>query len=315
MNGLFTVVIDFGGGAFNGAARWLEIGVRCPAGSGSYTTLSPRQALRAAPYALALPGLWTQPNATSPNLIGGFSGNSVTSSVVGATIGGGGFSGNPNRVTDDYGTVGGGLNNRAGNNAGTVNDRSYATVGGGSFNTASGQAATVGGGTSNTASGVDATVGGGSFNTASGVYATVGGGTSNTASGQAATVGGGASNTASGVYATVGGGSFNTASGVDATVGGGHLNTASGEYATVGGGGKTLPQETSVSPPGGAPKQTIQAASSGATLQMLMLPVQTTIARFFAPAAATIFTRTPVSPAGCFCPAAAAPGMLSLTAP
>jgi hypothetical protein len=45
MNGLFTVAIDFGGGAFNGAARWLEIGVRCPAGSGSYTTLSPRQAL------------------------------------------------------------------------------------------------------------------------------------------------------------------------------------------------------------------------------------------------------------------------------
>jgi hypothetical protein len=183
MNGLFTVAIDFGGGAFNGAARWLEIGVRCPAGSGSYTTLSPRQALHAAPYALALPGLWTQQNTASPNLIGGFSGNSVTSGVVGATIGGGGESGFPNRVTDSYGTVGGGGNNQAGNNAGTVNDRSGATVGGGIFNTASGQYATVGGGINNTASGSDATVGGGYLNIASGEYATVGGGRENTAAG------------------------------------------------------------------------------------------------------------------------------------
>ncbi|MCL6542704.1 MAG: tail fiber domain-containing protein [Roseiflexus sp.] len=221
MNGLFTVAIDFGGGAFNGAARWLEIGVRCPAGSGSYTTLSPRQTLTAAPYALALPGLWTQQNATSPNLIGGFSGNSVTSGVVGATIGGGGESGFPNRVTDSYGTVGGGGNNQAGNNAGPVNDRSGATVGGGIFNTASGE---------------HAAVGGGRFNTASGSAATVGGGDDNTASGSAATVGGGDDNTASGQYATVGGGDDNTASGSDAAVGGGYLNIASGEYATVGGG-------------------------------------------------------------------------------
>jgi len=50
--GLFTVLLDFGAGAFNGDARWLGIRVRCPAGSGSYTTLSPRQAISAAPYAL-----------------------------------------------------------------------------------------------------------------------------------------------------------------------------------------------------------------------------------------------------------------------
>jgi hypothetical protein len=237
MNGLFTVAIDFGGGAFNGAARWLEIGVRCPAGSGSYTTLSPRQTLTAAPYAQALPGLWTQQNAVSPNLIGGFSGNSVTGGVVGATIGGGGESGNANRVTDAFGTVGGGGNNQAGNNAGTVNDRSGATVGGGIFNTASGQYATVGGGIFNTASGSAATVGGGINNTASGSAATVGGGGSyNIASGTRATVGGGSGNQASGEYATVGGGINNTASGSDATVGGGYLNIASGEYATVGGG-------------------------------------------------------------------------------
>ncbi|MGQ9854807.1 MAG: hypothetical protein ACUVTG_15580, partial [Candidatus Oleimicrobiaceae bacterium] len=40
-NGLFTTSLDFGS-AFTGDARWLEIAVRCPTGSGSYTTLSPR---------------------------------------------------------------------------------------------------------------------------------------------------------------------------------------------------------------------------------------------------------------------------------
>jgi hypothetical protein len=53
-NGLFTVNLDFGTGVFEGAARWLSIDVRCPAGSGSYTLLSPRQALTAVPYALSL---------------------------------------------------------------------------------------------------------------------------------------------------------------------------------------------------------------------------------------------------------------------
>ena len=46
---------DFGGNAFNGADRFLQIAVRCPVGSGSYTTLTPRQPLTAAPYALYSP--------------------------------------------------------------------------------------------------------------------------------------------------------------------------------------------------------------------------------------------------------------------
>ena len=77
-DGLFTVNLDFGSNAFTGAARWLDIAVRCPAGSGTYSALTPRQALTPAPYALALPGLWTQQNDTSPNLIGGFFNNTVT---------------------------------------------------------------------------------------------------------------------------------------------------------------------------------------------------------------------------------------------
>jgi hypothetical protein len=336
-NGLFTTLIDFGNGAFNGDARWLEIAVKC-AGDANFVPLSQRQPLTAVPYALfskaaAWSGLsgvpagfadgvdndttytagigltliggqfgldvpyslpqscangqlpkwngsawacandndtttfWSlsgnaattpgtnflgttdnqalefkvnnfrvlrlEPNAASPNIIGGFSGNSVTAGVKGATIGGGGESTGTNRVTDDYGTVGGGFNNQAGNGSGSTSDRNHATVGGGINNTASGYSATVGGGINNTASGYYATVGGGINNTASDSAATVGGGINNTASGSYATVGGGIDNTASGSYATVGGGYNNTASNFAATVGGGRDNTAAGDYSFV----------------------------------------------------------------------------------
>lgn len=53
-DGLFTVALDFGSGIFTGEARFLEIAVR-PGDSGApFTTLSPRQALTSAPYALGL---------------------------------------------------------------------------------------------------------------------------------------------------------------------------------------------------------------------------------------------------------------------
>ena len=51
-NGLFAVRLDFGSGAFTGEGRWLQTAVRCPAGSGEYTTLAPRQALNPVPYAM-----------------------------------------------------------------------------------------------------------------------------------------------------------------------------------------------------------------------------------------------------------------------
>jgi hypothetical protein len=49
-NGLFTIGLNFGDGAFDGNGRWLDIQVNC--GSG-FTQLTPRQALTPAPYALA----------------------------------------------------------------------------------------------------------------------------------------------------------------------------------------------------------------------------------------------------------------------
>jgi hypothetical protein len=271
-NGLFTIPdLDFGSGAFNGEARWLAIDVQCPGDSG-YTALAPRQGLTPAPYALALPGLWTQQNGTSPNLIGGYHGNQVTAGAAGATIGGGGNASNPNRVTGDYGTVGGGVNNQAGSGAtvggglhntasgwnatvgggaGNTAGGGWSTVGGGWLNTASGDWSTVGGGLHNTASGIYATAGGGYSNTVSSQFATVGGGSSNTASGSRATVGGGYGNTASGVVATIGGGEQNTASGSRATVSGGYSNTVSSQFATVGGGGENVASNNAATVSGG----------------------------------------------------------------
>lgn len=57
-DGLFTVQLDFGSGAFTGEARFLEIGVRPGASGGAFTTLSPRQPLTAAPYALHAMNAW-----------------------------------------------------------------------------------------------------------------------------------------------------------------------------------------------------------------------------------------------------------------
>jgi hypothetical protein len=338
-NGYFTIPdLDFGADAFLGEARWLQIAVRCPAGSGEYVTLSPRQPLTAVPYALfskaapwagligvpadfadgvdnnttytagtgltlagnqfsldtaytdgrywkltgnagTTPGtnflgttdnqafefrvnnaraLRLEPNPDSPNVIGGYSGNSVTARVYGATIGGGGSDGYTNVVTGSFSTVGGGRANTAGKWGATVaggveneatgessaigggngNTASayVATVSGGGSNIASADGAAVGGGMHNNSSADQATIGGGAYNTASNYYATVGGGDSNTASGPKATIGGGSSNTASAYYATVGGGWSNTASGYAAAVPGGRNNTASGDYAIIPGG-------------------------------------------------------------------------------
>jgi len=57
VNGLFTAELDFGVSVFNGDARWLQVGVRVPAGGGTYTWLMPRQPLTAVPYATKTRGI------------------------------------------------------------------------------------------------------------------------------------------------------------------------------------------------------------------------------------------------------------------
>jgi hypothetical protein len=236
-NGLFTVTMDFGDGVWNGQINWLEIGVETNGGA-TFASLTPRQQLTPAPYAIfagGMFGLAVQSDTNgAPNLIGGSALNYVSSGTIGATIGGGGatsYFGSTlsNSVTGNFGTVGGGGANVAANG--------YTTVGGGQENRAGGYLATVAGGLQNVASGDDSAVLGGIANSASAHLATVGGGTGNTASGIASFVGGGLGNLASAGYATTAGGYSNAATTAYASVAGGYHNAASGEGAFVGGGG------------------------------------------------------------------------------
>jgi hypothetical protein len=154
----------------------------------------------------------------APNVVGGHFDNGTTAGVYGAAIGGGGSTKAGNRVTDHYGTVAGGRNNRAGDSAGTIDDRLYATVAGGALNVASAFGAAVLGGFFNVASGQYATMSGGSENLAAGAHSTVAGGFDNevTAAGVA------------GSGAAIGGGSGNRVGGMNATVPGGLANEALG---------------------------------------------------------------------------------------
>jgi len=179
------------------------------------------------------------------NVIAGYGGNRVQNSAAGATVGGGGASGdddlsgsigvrgNTNEVTDDFGTIGGGCNNRADYRA---------TVGGGYGNTASGDEAAVGGGDENTASGDHSTVGGGGENLALGDETTIAGGggyaSGNKAHGWASAIGGGRDNrtgksgTSKGAKATVPGGEGNIAR-EDNSFAAGHKAEAFAEGAFV----------------------------------------------------------------------------------
>ena len=225
IDGYFTAELDFGSdpNILNGQARWLEISVR-PGDSNDpnvYTNMSPRQKLTPTLYALALPALRVIQHWESPGIIGGFKDNTIQGDAVGATICGGGKGGSTNRVTDDFGTIGGGLNNQAGNGPASSDDARYSTVGGGA---------------SNTASHYYSVIAGGGGNVADSWYATVGGGQQNVAGGNSwATVSGGILNRAENAAATVAGGWNNQATGESATVPGGRLNAAKGDYSFAAG--------------------------------------------------------------------------------
>jgi trimeric autotransporter adhesin len=207
-----------------------------------------------------------EPTTDTPNVIGGWSSNSVAAGLVGATIGGGGtailFNGQsqPNTISNSgyYGTISGGYHNLVGgyggfigggavniasNNfsavmAGEFNDAggAYSSIGGGVSNTNTGDYSAVGGGSLNTCIGFGSTVGGGEQNISGNFDDTVGGGQLNNCNGGDATVGGGYQNSSLSFYATVGGGYQNNSGGDGATVGGGNSNSASGAYATIPGG-------------------------------------------------------------------------------
>jgi hypothetical protein len=73
-NGLFTMTLDFGGTVFDGSSRWLEIATRTNlGGTGSFSTLSPRQKLTSAPYAV---------RAANAGLASGVTPGGITASML-----------------------------------------------------------------------------------------------------------------------------------------------------------------------------------------------------------------------------------------
>ena len=74
-DGRFAVGLNFGGTAFDGSNRWVQLEFRSPAGSGQYLTLNPRDKIMATPYAMfALNGgngIWNyNPKLQSVSVLG-----------------------------------------------------------------------------------------------------------------------------------------------------------------------------------------------------------------------------------------------------
>lgn len=242
-NGLFSIPLDFGPGAMNGEARWLETQVSCP-GDGSPTTLSPRTALLPAPYALALPGMRTPRGDNDANgdatinVIGGTVSNTIATDSILSVIGGGSH----NAIGNDSGgsTI-------AGGNTQVITNVSYnSTIGGGYSNTIAGRSegAVLAGGIANIIIGNsdEAALGGGANNRIDGVstWSVLGGGYANVITGSFYGVaGGGSANAVSASFAgVVAGGSQNALSASPyAAIAGGQVNTMTNSaYASIGGG-------------------------------------------------------------------------------
>jgi hypothetical protein len=169
-----------------------------------------------------------EPNTNSPNVIGGYAGNSVSGNLAyGATIGGGGQSGLPNSISGTNVT--------------------YATIGGGVANTINGTNAyhsTIGGGDNNSIFTYDAFIGGGSFNdiSDSASYSAISGGYYNTVQGDATDTGkgfavasviaGGSGNQiqTNSIWSFIGGGGYNYVQpfAVESFIGGGYQNVIQG---------------------------------------------------------------------------------------
>ena len=210
----------------------------------------------------------------SPNVIGGYQGNTVAPGVIGATIAGGGrfdiSEGDAlaHHITAHHGTIGGGDRNTVNGEDGTIagggghvengpyssigggvgnkiqTNSYYATIGGGAGNSieTNSSSTTIAGGYSQTirANTTDATIGGGSYDSigTNSFGSTISGGGNNTVgdNSRSSTIGGGYGNNSLAQYATVGGGGANSSTGYSATIGGGYFNTSGGDESTVGGG-------------------------------------------------------------------------------
>ncbi len=216
---------------------------------------------------------------TSPNIIGGYRGNVVTG--TGGTIGGGGQLTGINRVSANYGTVGGGVSNVI-QSAGAVG-----TIGGGASNQIVGPFGAIGGGVLNVASNYSF-IGGGDLNRSISDNGVIGGGEANLLtsypSGPAiiptvhSTIGGGATNAITGgVVGTIGGGQENRLVGSNgrqvhyATIAGGQGNAVlsdsfTSHYSSIGGGFSNRVSTAGRATIGGGDGNTILLEGHGATI-------------------------------------------------
>jgi hypothetical protein len=262
-NGLFTIVVDFGGGAFPGASRWLDISVRTNGAAVAFSALTPRQALTPTPYAITSENLdgflnASQLTGTLPNgLLAGVYGSAVTlnnpanvlvgngtgiTNVNAATLGGLG----PNNFWKTIGNAGTvpGINFagtldaqafelRANGDRGLHidSDTIYHTPNmiGGPVNFAGGGSVGnfIGAGGQATFA-TNAVLGGGNLNV-------IVGGWNNIIYGHEGVIGGGQYNTISNYHGTIGGGENNLVSAFDATIPGGNNNVAAGAYSFAAG--------------------------------------------------------------------------------
>jgi hypothetical protein len=72
VNGVFTTTLDFGAEVFDGADRWLGIGIRPAGNTGAYTNLAPRQKLTSTPYSIKSKSAETALTANNATQFGGF---------------------------------------------------------------------------------------------------------------------------------------------------------------------------------------------------------------------------------------------------
>lgn len=111
-------------------------------------------------------------NATCPSIIVGHVDNAILDAAVGASIGGGGASASANVVYDDFGVIGGGLNNILGTNDADPTTTAGAVIAGGDSNVVAAAYGSIGGGQSNTilSTAIGACIPGGVLNTVSAPY-------------------------------------------------------------------------------------------------------------------------------------------------
>lgn len=271
-NGLFVVTLDFGAGIFNGAARWLEIGVRAGS-SGNFNTLVPRQPITATPYATTAASVTgVVPNGglagaysgavTFNNSANNFSGNgSALTGVNAASLGG-------LNANQFWRTLGNSGTTPAANFVGTTDNQplelrangqralrlqpfsniGVSVVGGSNTVDAFAPAATIGGGLGNViqSQGFYSTIGGGRSNILelSAQQVVIAGGIENRMgiSANSSAIGGGWQNLiqSNAAMAVIAGGWTNSLGpfGTASTIGGGYQNSIQlrSDYSTIGGG-------------------------------------------------------------------------------